>query len=204
RKRTGQAAPHELPEPVYRAIHTLSGSSKMAEARHGIRITEPLNKIMRKVFDSGRGLSDSGLATLGDAVHAIDNVVSHINESTAFFSEQPSLLARLHDIETELDAAIASEAIDTSASAVVPALAAVPETSAPALEAAAAAPEAAMTMPEAAAGVEGAWAMPEETAATPEEPAAMPEEAAATAAVLSDTVAAAPVADAAVPGERPL
>ncbi|MGB6353036.1 MAG: Hpt domain-containing protein, partial [Steroidobacteraceae bacterium] len=131
RKRTGQPAPHDLPEPVYRAIHTLSGSSKMAEARHGIRITEPLNQVMRKVFDSGHGLSDKGLATLGDAVGAIDNVVSHINESTAFFSEQPTLLARLRDIETELDAAIAREAIDTSASAVVPALAAVPETSAP-------------------------------------------------------------------------
>src|SRR5258708_21820233 len=99
----------------------------MAEARHGIRITEPLNQVMRKVFDSGHGLSDRGLATLADAVSAIDNVVSHINESTAFFSEQPSLLARLHDIEAELDAAIAREAIDTSASAMVPALAAVPE-----------------------------------------------------------------------------
>jgi chemosensory pili system protein ChpA (sensor histidine kinase/response regulator) len=126
RKRTGQSAPHELPEPVYRAIHTLSGSSKMAEARHGIRITEPLNQVMRKVFDSGHGLSDGGLATLADAVHAIDNVVSHINESTAFFSEQPSLLARLHEIELELDAAIARDAIDTSASVVVPALAAAP------------------------------------------------------------------------------
>src|ERR1700730_11088369 len=129
RKRTGQPAPHELPEPVYRAIHTLSGSSKMAEARHGIRITEPLNQVMRKVFDSGRGLSDMGLATLADAVGAIENVVSHINESTAFFSEQPSLLTRLHDIETELDAAIARDAIDTSGSVMVPALAAVPEES---------------------------------------------------------------------------
>ena len=127
RKRSGQSPPHVIPEPVYRAIHTLSGSSKMAEARHGIRITEPLNQIMRKVFDSGHGLSDSGLATLADAVTAIDNVVSHINESTAFFSEQPSLLGRLHNIEVELDAAIARESIDTSASAVVPALAAVPE-----------------------------------------------------------------------------
>src|SRR5208283_2532998 len=36
-KRMGQPAPHDLPESVYRAIHTLSGSSKMAEARHGIR-----------------------------------------------------------------------------------------------------------------------------------------------------------------------
>src|SRR5258706_7608404 len=102
----------------------------MAEARHGIRITEPLNQVMRKVFDSGYGLSDQGLATLADAVHAIDNVVSHINESTAFFSEQPSLLARLRDIETELDAEIARDAIDTSTSALVPALAAAPEESA--------------------------------------------------------------------------
>ncbi|MBS0614126.1 MAG: Hpt domain-containing protein, partial [Proteobacteria bacterium] len=68
RKRGGQPAPHDLPENVYRAIHTLSGSSKMAEARHGIRITEPLNLYMRKVFESGRGLSDSGLAALADAV----------------------------------------------------------------------------------------------------------------------------------------
>ncbi|HEV7611821.1 MAG TPA: Hpt domain-containing protein [Steroidobacteraceae bacterium] len=124
RKRTGQPAPHDLPEPVYRAIHTLSGSSKMAEARHGIRITEPLNQVMRKIFESGHGLSDLGLATLSEAVRAIDNVVSHINESTAFFSEQPSLLARLHEVETELDAAIARDAIDTSASAIAPALAA--------------------------------------------------------------------------------
>jgi chemosensory pili system protein ChpA (sensor histidine kinase/response regulator) len=114
RKRTGQPPPHELVESVYRAIHTLSGSSKMAEARHGIRITEPLNLVMRKVFESGRGLSDAGLATLADAVHAIDDVVSHINESTAFFSDQPALLARLHDIEIELEAAAANDASERS------------------------------------------------------------------------------------------
>jgi len=107
---------------VYRAIHTLSGSSKMAEARHGIRITEPLNNVMRKVFESGHGLSDTGLATLADAVRAIDNVISHINESTAFFPEQPLLLSRLLEIEMDLDAAIARDAIDTSESAMVPAL----------------------------------------------------------------------------------
>jgi chemosensory pili system protein ChpA (sensor histidine kinase/response regulator) len=140
RKRTGQPAPHDLPESVYRAIHTLSGSSKMAEARHGIRITEPLNQVMRKVFDSGHGLSDLGLATLDEAVRAIENVVSHINESTAFFSEQPALLARLHHVEAELDAEIARDAIDTSASALTPALA---PSLAPAPEAAPAEPPAA-------------------------------------------------------------
>jgi chemosensory pili system protein ChpA (sensor histidine kinase/response regulator) len=121
-KRTGLPPPHELPESVYRAIHTLSGSSKMAEARHGIRIAEPLNHYMRRVFDSGRGMSDAALAVLSDAVQSIDNVVSHIDESTAFFAEQPSLLKRLEALEVELDAKPAS-VIDTSASAIVPPLA---------------------------------------------------------------------------------
>jgi chemosensory pili system protein ChpA (sensor histidine kinase/response regulator) len=119
RKRADQPAPHDLPEPVYRAIHTLSGSSKMAEARHGIRITEPLNHVMRKVFDSGHGLSDSGLATLDQSVRAIENVLSHINESTGFFSEQPALLGRLRALESEVDAMLAREAAGyASASAI--------------------------------------------------------------------------------------
>jgi chemosensory pili system protein ChpA (sensor histidine kinase/response regulator) len=122
RKRADQPAPHELPEPVYRAIHTLSGSSKMAEARHGIRITEPLNHVMRKVFDSGHGLSDTGLATLDQSVRAIENVLSHINESTGFFSEQPSLLGRLRILEAEVDDMLSHEAAsDTSASVIAPA-----------------------------------------------------------------------------------
>jgi chemosensory pili system protein ChpA (sensor histidine kinase/response regulator) len=121
-KRSEQPAPHELPESVYRAIHTLSGSSKMAEARHGIRITEPLNHVMRKVFDSGQGLSDSGLETLDHSVRAIENVLSHINESTGFFSDQPALLTRLRDLESEVDAMLARAASDTGASAMLPAL----------------------------------------------------------------------------------
>jgi chemosensory pili system protein ChpA (sensor histidine kinase/response regulator) len=121
RKRSGQPAPHDLPESVYRAIHTLSGSSKMAEARHGIRIAEPLNHYMRKAFDSGYGLSDAGVAILADAVRAIENVVSHINESTAFFTDQPQLLARLRALEADLDRELARAAAnDSSASALVP------------------------------------------------------------------------------------
>jgi chemosensory pili system protein ChpA (sensor histidine kinase/response regulator) len=133
-KRSEQPAPHELPEAVYRAIHTLSGSSKMAEARHGIRITEPLNHVMRKVFDSGQGLSDSGLVTLDHSVRAIENVLSHINESTGFFSDQPALLTRLRDLESEVDAMIARTASDTGASAMLPALTIPPPEPGPAAE----------------------------------------------------------------------
>jgi chemosensory pili system protein ChpA (sensor histidine kinase/response regulator) len=112
-KRAGQPAPHALPESVYRAVHTLSGSSKMAEARHGIRITEPLNNYIRKSYDSGHGLSDAGLMALADSARAIDDVVSHIDESTSFFTDQPALLGRLHELERELDAELARASDET-------------------------------------------------------------------------------------------
>jgi chemosensory pili system protein ChpA (sensor histidine kinase/response regulator) len=132
RKRSGQPAPHHLPESVYRAIHTLSGSSKMAEARHGIRITEPLNQVMRKIYDSGHGLTDAGIATLADAVGAIEDVVSHINESTAFFTDQHALLGRLHELEADIDAELARASDDPGASAIVRVLPEMPTSDEPA------------------------------------------------------------------------
>ena len=48
-----RGAPHIVSEEAYRACHTLSGSSRMAEARHGIRLTAPLEHWVRKAFDSG-------------------------------------------------------------------------------------------------------------------------------------------------------
>ena len=40
RREQQRPQPHELTEEVYRACHTLSGSSTMAEARHGIRLAQ--------------------------------------------------------------------------------------------------------------------------------------------------------------------
>jgi chemosensory pili system protein ChpA (sensor histidine kinase/response regulator) len=118
-KRRGQPAPHDLSESVYRAVHTLSGSSKMAEARHGIRVTEALNNYIRKIYESGHGLSDDGLTALADSVRAIEEVVSHIDESTEFFIDQPVLLERLRALEHELDVELAQ----TSGETLVPAAA---------------------------------------------------------------------------------
>ena len=120
RKRSGQLAPHELPEGIYRAVHTLCGSSKMAEARHGIRVTEPLNEYLRKVFDNNRGLSAAGLALLDDAVAAIENVVAHIDESTGFFAEQPLLLERIRSLQAALDVEIAHAAGTAGAAVLAP------------------------------------------------------------------------------------
>jgi chemosensory pili system protein ChpA (sensor histidine kinase/response regulator) len=95
--------PYAVTEAAYRACHTLSGSSKMAEARQGIKVAEPLNRYMRKVFDSGRGLGAEGLKVLEDAVTAIEDVVSNINESTGYFLGQHALIERIEALDRRFD-----------------------------------------------------------------------------------------------------
>ncbi len=96
-------APHVLIEEVYRACHTLAGSSKMAEARHGIRLAEPLNHWLRKSFDSGVGLDDSDLVLLADCMTAMQTVAGHLDESTGYFMVHDTLRARVARAELELD-----------------------------------------------------------------------------------------------------
>ncbi len=100
-------APHVLTEEVYRACHTLSGSSKMAEARHGIRLSEPLNHWLRKSFDSGVGLDASDLLLLSDCMLAMATVATHLDESTGYFVVHDTLRARIARAELELDRRVA-------------------------------------------------------------------------------------------------
>jgi len=99
--------PHELTEAVYRACHTLSGSSTMAEARHGIRLAQPLDHWLRKSFESGVGLKSADLALLGECMDAMESVASNLDESTGYFVAHGRLLERLADAERELDRRIA-------------------------------------------------------------------------------------------------
>ncbi len=96
-------APHVLIEEVYRACHTLSGSSKMAEARHGIRLAEPLNHWLRKSFDSGVGLDDSDLLLLADCMTAMETVAGHLDEASGYFMVHDTLRARVARAELELE-----------------------------------------------------------------------------------------------------
>jgi chemosensory pili system protein ChpA (sensor histidine kinase/response regulator) len=109
-----QTAPHLLPESVFRACHTLSGSSQMAEARHGIRLTEPLNQWLRKAYDSGVGLEASDLQLLDDCMTAMQSVAANLDESTGYFVVHETLRARIVRAEAEtvrrIDAGLASAA----------------------------------------------------------------------------------------------
>ncbi len=99
--------PWIVPEAVYRACHTLSGSSKMAAARHGIKIAEPLNHYMRRLYDSGVGLDAAGLEVLKRSTGAIEQAIGNINESSGFFVSHGALIQRIRALDYELDERLA-------------------------------------------------------------------------------------------------
>jgi chemosensory pili system protein ChpA (sensor histidine kinase/response regulator) len=111
-------APHVLSEEAFRASHTLAGSSKMAEIRHGIRLAEPLHHWLRKSFDSGIGLDDSGLILLEECMAAMEAVAGHLDESTAYFAVHDTLRARIARAELELERRIAEAAVHNERSGV--------------------------------------------------------------------------------------
>jgi chemosensory pili system protein ChpA (sensor histidine kinase/response regulator) len=107
RQEAQRPQPHLLTETVYRACHTLSGSSTMAEARHGMRLAQPVDHWLRKSFESGVGLTTSDLEVLGDSMAAMETVASHLDESTGYFVTHGRLLERLAEAEKDLDRRIA-------------------------------------------------------------------------------------------------
>ena len=110
-EREGSASPpHTLPEEIYRAVHTLFGSSNMAEARHGIRLAQPLDQWLRKAYESALGLEDGDLILLADTMAAMESVASNLNESTGFFLSHESLLQRIAHAQAGLDRRIADAA----------------------------------------------------------------------------------------------
>ncbi|MGH8322232.1 MAG: Hpt domain-containing protein, partial [Steroidobacteraceae bacterium] len=117
--------PHVLPEDVYRACHTLSGSSKMAQARHGTRIAEPLDQWLRRAFSSGLGLTQQDLTLLADCMRAMESVATHLDEPTGYFVTHWELQERIAAADTALGERIAAAtaaraAQEVSADEVIP------------------------------------------------------------------------------------
>ena len=105
--------PHTLPEDVYRACHTLSGSSKMAQARHGIRLAEPLDHWLRRAYSSGLGLGSEDLTLLADCMAAMESVATHLDEPTGYFVNHWQLLERIERADKGLDQRIAAAGAHT-------------------------------------------------------------------------------------------
>jgi chemosensory pili system protein ChpA (sensor histidine kinase/response regulator) len=99
-------APYPVTEDLHRSCHTLSGTAKTAGARHGIKIAEPLNRYVRKLYDNSIALPEAGLDVLRDAVNAIQQVIDHIDADTGFFASHDFVVQRLNDLDHAVDAEI--------------------------------------------------------------------------------------------------
>jgi chemosensory pili system protein ChpA (sensor histidine kinase/response regulator) len=108
-RRAREPAPHPVTETLYRACHTLSGISKTAGVRQGIKVAEPMEHYIRKLHDVGHGLPAEGLALLTDTLQALENVVDHFDEDTGFFPDHRRLIVGWHALERSLDAALARQ-----------------------------------------------------------------------------------------------
>ncbi len=104
-------APFPVSEALHRACHTLAGASKMAEVRQGIKLAEPLNLYVRKLYDHGLGLPEAGRRVLVDMVAAIDEVAQHIDEASGFFTSHGDILARLRWLDADADREIAARGL---------------------------------------------------------------------------------------------
>ena len=108
-ERCSQAvAPFAVSEALYRACHTLSGIAKTAGVRQGIKVAEPMEHYVRKLYDNGYGLPEAGLALLRDTVHSLANVVENVEADTGFFPDHGRLVAGWHALDRALDAELAN------------------------------------------------------------------------------------------------
>ena len=104
---SGMRAPHAVTEGLYRACHTLSGIAKTASVRQGIKVAEPMERYVRKLYESGHGLPAEGLTLLGDTMRALESVSDHVEEDTGFFADHGALVAGWHALERSLEADLA-------------------------------------------------------------------------------------------------
>ncbi|HUA88842.1 MAG TPA: response regulator, partial [Steroidobacteraceae bacterium] len=96
---------------------------KMAQARHGIRLAEPLDHWLRRAFGSGLGLETQDLALLSDCMTAMESVATHLDESTGYFVNHWQLLERIERADKALEARIAAASAAARAAEAAPAAA---------------------------------------------------------------------------------
>ena len=107
----GRFAPFPVTEALHRACHTLAGASKMADARQGVKLAEPLNLYIRKLHDHGLGLPEAGRRVLADIVAAMGEITSNFEAPTSFFKTHADILARLQWLEADANREIAARGL---------------------------------------------------------------------------------------------
>ena len=118
-----ETPPYRVTEGFYRSCHTLNGSANMAGVDPAVKIAEPLNRYVRKLYDNELTLSEEARGACEQVVTAFDEILQHLNESTGYFKDHGNLVGRFEALEEEANRKIATKENDAAGeTAQVPAL----------------------------------------------------------------------------------
>ena len=88
-------------EPLMRALHTLHGSARMAEATHIAALSEALDRYFRTLHDSEQHISEAAIEALRQGAEALTDMSAHSADSNyqpANFTQLLERISELHKI----------------------------------------------------------------------------------------------------------
>ncbi len=96
-------APYSITEALHRSCHTLSGSANMAGVAVAVEVATPWNAYLRKLYDTGLGLSAEGLETCEAVVAAMEAIVARLKHGFGDVPDVESLVARIGWLDAEFE-----------------------------------------------------------------------------------------------------
>ncbi|MGD8939175.1 MAG: Hpt domain-containing protein, partial [Gammaproteobacteria bacterium] len=84
-------------EPLMRALHTLHGSARMAEAMHIAALSEALDRYFRLLHDSEQHISEAAIEVLRQGAECISSMSEHSADSQP--ENLPQLLERIAELQ---------------------------------------------------------------------------------------------------------
>ena len=98
------APPFLVKEEVYRACHTLHGSVTMAKAEPAVKITQPLNQMIRHAFDYAVSLDERFISACADTVEMMEFIIDGLSDSDRELPDTTDLQIRLRALDDEIEA----------------------------------------------------------------------------------------------------
>ncbi|MCH7853008.1 MAG: Hpt domain-containing protein [Proteobacteria bacterium] len=95
---SGYSPPFQVSDKLYRACHTLHGSTNMANVERGVAVAGALNRFVRRIYDHRVGFQQSGLDVLGAAAKALQGIVGDINKADTNRSDFGVLIEHINKL----------------------------------------------------------------------------------------------------------
>jgi chemosensory pili system protein ChpA (sensor histidine kinase/response regulator) len=112
--------PFLVTEEVYRACHTLHGSVTMAKAEPAVKITQPLNQMIRHAYDYAVQIGEPFVSACADTVAAMEMIIDGLSNADHVLPDTVDLQIRLQALDEEIEALAALAETEEAGEETVP------------------------------------------------------------------------------------